>query len=310
MAVRCPFKYPTWMLVYMLLWLAAVATQATTVVWHRSPLDFGSFRYVYDIELLRLVLDKTRPAYGDYQLQALPVASFPRLLHSLRNDTYPNLVLEISYDKALEESGELSYIRFPIELGIIGYRVCFVNPEVKDKVSQVTRLEQLRQFTIGQGSGWADIRILRHNGFSVTEVSNYTSLFKMVANGRFDLLCRGANELPMEYAQYQYIPKLTYNETFALVYPMPRFFYLNSKHQRLKQRLEEGLKTAYADGSLLALWRKHNLANVELMQLAKRKVFHLDNPLLGSLPKDYEDYLYNPFSTPNPQQASSVTNTQ
>lgn len=114
----------------LILLLTTEQAMAELVVWHRSPLDFGSFRYVYDIEIMRLALEKTRPTHGDYQLQAIPPASFARMLYSLRNNTYPNMLLETSYDKKLEANGDLTYIPFPLELGIIGYRVCFVNPHI------------------------------------------------------------------------------------------------------------------------------------------------------------------------------------
>lgn len=284
------------MFIAALLWNAIASAQTDMQVWHRSPLDFGVFRYVYDIEILRLALEKTRPAYGGYQLQAIPPANFVRMLHSLRNNTYPNMVLETSYDTKLEETDELTYIPFPLELGIIGYRICFVNPLVKDKIQQVNSLGELRKFSMGQGAGWADIKILRHNGFQVTEVSNYNSLFKMVAGGRFDLLCRGANELMKEYEQYKDIGNLTYDDSFALVYRLPRFFYLNKNNTLLRQRLEEGIKIAYADGSLLELWRQHNLQSIQFTRLPERKMFYLDNPLIKNLPKDYEQYLIDPLT--------------
>lgn len=280
----------------LLILLMADQALADLVVWHRSPLDFGNNRYIYDIEVLRLALEKTRPAYGDYQLRGLPATNYARLLHSLRQNTHPNLILEISYDKKWDESHDLTYVPFPIDLGIIGYRICFVNPAVKEEIKQVTSLQDLRRYTMGQGVGWADIDILRHNGFTVTEVSSYTSMFKMVAGGRFDLLCRGANELMDEFEQYKTIGKLTYDESFALVYPMPRFFYLNGKNVLLKKRLGEGLHLAYADGSLMELWRKENQPSVEFAQMPKRKVFNLDNPLIEGLSKDYEQYFIDPMN--------------
>ena len=118
----------------------------------------------------------------------------------------------------------------------------------------------------------------------------------MVAGGRFDLLCRGANELMKEYEQYKDIGNLTYDDSFALVYRLPRFFYLNKNNTLLKQRLEEGIKVAYADGSLLELWLQHNLQSIQFTRLPERKMFYLDNPLIKDLPKDYEQYLINPLN--------------
>ncbi len=276
--------------------LLSAASYGVTEIWHRSPLDSGNFRYIYDIDVLKLALEKTRASYGDYQLRPIPATSYSRILHNLRNNAYPNMLIEISYSPELEASGELTYINFPIDLGIIGYRVCFVNQQVREKVSQAQTLDELRQYKIGQGSAWADTEILRHNGFQVTEVNNYTSLFRMVAGGRFELFCRGANELLKEYQQYKDIGKLTFDESFVLAYRLPRFFYLSNKNPDIKQRIETGLKLAYSDGSLQALWREHNLQSIQFAQLHKRKIFYLENPLIRHLPADYEAYLYNPLS--------------
>jgi hypothetical protein len=59
----------------------------------------------------------------------------------------------------------------------------------------VQSLEQLKKYTIGQGIGWQDAKILQHNGLNVVDVDAYESLFKMVAAGRIDLFCTGANQL-------------------------------------------------------------------------------------------------------------------
>ncbi len=49
------------------------------------------------------------------------------------------------------------------------------------------------------------MEILRENGFQVREVSEYESLFKMVAGKRFDLFCRGTNELLSEWETHKSI---------------------------------------------------------------------------------------------------------
>jgi hypothetical protein len=103
-------------------------------------------------------------------------------------------------------------------------------------------VDQLKKYSIGQGIGWADSLILRHNGFRVIEVQNYDSLFKMVAAGRIDLYCRGVNELRKEYESYRYITRLTYDESFALAYPLPRFYYMGAFNKDAKERMEVGLR--------------------------------------------------------------------
>lgn len=44
----------------------------------------------------------------------------------------------------------------PVELGILGYRICFVSPQQAKAIAGVTRFEQLKQYQNVQGRGWQD----------------------------------------------------------------------------------------------------------------------------------------------------------
>jgi ABC-type amino acid transport substrate-binding protein len=165
--------------------------------------------------------------------------------------------------------------------------------QIKDELKTITSVKQLKKYTIGQGIGWVDSNILRANGFQVIEIPNYSGLFKMTAAGRIDLFCRGINELKGEYEAFKYIKELTYDESFVLIYPMPRFYYTNKSNTLLRSRVEDGLKISYLDGSLKKLWLKYQTANLEFVKLHQRKVFRLPNPLLEKLPKTYESYYFD-----------------
>lgn len=266
---------------------------AEFIVSIRSPETLEDTREAYSLELIKLVLDKTQAKYGDYKLQQLPTMNRPRARYNAKLKTYPNILLEESYDEESSTKGDLTYINFPIELGILGHRVCFVNPKIKDELKTITSVEQLKKYTVGQGIGWVDTNILRANGFQVTEIPNYSGLFKMAAAGRIDLFCRGINELKGEYEAFNYIKELTYDESFVLIYPLPRFYYTNAENTLLKSRVEDGLKMAYHDGTLKKLWLKYQTANLDFVKLKNRKVFRLSNPLLKNLPKDYEAYNFD-----------------
>jgi hypothetical protein len=141
----------------------------------------------------------------------------------------------------------------------------------------------LRQYTFAHGVGWADTIIFRHNGLKVQEIDNYNGIFLMVLSGRVDFFCRGINEIRDEAEQFKELNALTFDEQFLLVYPLPRFFYFNIKNTLAKERIDLGLQRAYADGSMEALWKANYLPSLELVQLDKRKIIRLENPLLGSL---------------------------
>jgi hypothetical protein len=274
---------------------AASSSDAPIVISHKSPETLGDPREEYYNELITLALEESKAKYGPYKLVEIPPMNNARLLYTTNANIYPNFLTEISYIDELTKNPDITYIDFPVDLGVTGYRVCFINPAIKDEVKRITHVDQLKKYTIGQGIGWADIAILRYNGFRVIEVQNYDSLFKMVAAGRIDLYCRGINELKNEYDTYRDITRLTYDESFALVYALPRFFYLGAKNKEAKKRIEAGLHIAYNDGSLLKLWHKHNDKNLEFVKLKNRKIFKLENPYIQKLPKDFVKYYFNPL---------------
>lgn len=268
--------------------------QAEFVISLRSPEAIHDQRESYNNELIALALEKTKAEYGDYAIRSIPPMNTARSVSSLETDAYKNLLVELSYEEELERDKNLTYINFPIHLGIVGYRICFVSPRIRESLKSIQSTEDLKKFSIGQGLSWADTKVLRHNGFHVIEIGNYESLFKMIIAGRIDLFCRGANELFNEYLSHKYMGDLHYDQSFAIRYTLPRFYYLNNKNVLAKERIEKGLIAAYKDGSLQKIWLKHFLPGVEFANLKKRKIFTIENPLIKSLPKDYNQYFYDP----------------
>ena len=212
-----------------------------------------------------------------------PPRNYARALKAAVDDTYPNLMIETSYEQALTHHAKLDYINFPMDLGVLGYRVCFVNPKLKASGTKIETLEQLRQYTFAHGVGWADTTIFRHNNLKVQEIDNYDGIFLMVISGRIDFFCRGVNEILGEIEQFSHLKDLTIDEQFLLVYPLPRFFYFNSKNTLAKERIALGLQRAYADGSLQSLWKANFQPSLALVSLDKRKVIQLENPLVKDL---------------------------
>lgn len=281
--------------------LTSSLSQAATdfVVSYRTP-QVGvttSIYHDYYTELLRLALEKTRPTYGNYTMRGIPAnLSILRSLADIVENTYPNFVMELGYEEKLTNTGALTYINIPLDGGIVGYRICFTNAAIKEQLKQVKTLNDLRKYSIAQGVGWVDSEILRANGLKVIEVSNYESIFKMVIAGRVDLFCRGANQLQSEIEEFKSLTQLTYDESFVLIYPLPRFFYLNTKSTLAKERIHAGLEIAFKDGSFKKLWQKHYQASVDFAKLQQRKFIYLENPLLRNLSPNYKQYFIDPLS--------------
>lgn len=283
-------------LLFLLLSLFLSSTSlAATRFTYISPESEKDPRMTYDRELLRLALDKTRDTFGDYELQPAPPMTKARVRLSLELNSFTNLFAMDSYSSARDEKG-LAYVRFPVHLGIVSYRICFVSPGQQAAIAQVHDLEGLRRFSFGQGKGWLDVEILRHAGLKVVEVDGYEMLFKMVARGRFDLLCRGASELRSELLTHKEIKGLKMDNVLLIYYPLPRVFYTNAANGEAMRRVETGLQQAWQDGSLQALWRRSFGPAIAFAGLKQRRMLKLENPFLKGINFDYQHYFYNPVT--------------
>lgn len=261
------------------------------LITYRAPESHTDKRYDYDNQLLKLALDKTIEEYGPYKLQASKSMNYARAIRVAEQNILPNFFIKLSYEQ--QHSEQMNYVPFPVDLGIVGNRVCFVSPDAKEPLSTVTQLSELRSFVHGQGRGWADVDILKFNGFKVKEINTYDSLFSMITYNRFDLFCRGVNELLNEFESHKSMQNLFYDTNILIRYPLPRFFYSHESNKKALKRIEKGLLIAYQDGSLKQLWSEQYGQSISFAKLNKRRIFELKNPFLDNLSFDYKKFFYD-----------------
>ncbi len=265
-----------------------------TVFTVRSGESKADRRMDYPQELLRLALEKTVPTYGSFKLVKAPVgANMKRSLQDLHQNKYENFfVRQSASDDNLKG---LVYIPFPIDLGIVGYRLAFTSLRGQSQMRSVKSIKELRPFTIVQGVGWLDTKIFRSYGLKVQTNIPYESMFKVVASGRADLFFRGANEVLDEWEERKHIPGLVLDDAIVVYYPLPRFFITRYGNEKAAKRVHDGLILAYEDGSLKKLWDKYYGASIDFAKLGKRKVFSLENPYLAGVDPTFKKYIYNPY---------------
>lgn len=274
-------------LILFILFQYSFAAQVFTL---RSPEGQFDTRYNFDNELLELALKATEAEYGAYTLHYSQSMNFSRAIKISMSNQLENFFFKNSYEKSFIDSG-LVPVYFPVDLGIVGKRICFVNSAVKEKFSKVKNLEELKSFVHGQGQDWSDVKILRHNKIKVQEYPTYDALFSAVAVGRVDLFCRGANEIKSEFEKYKTIIKdLIVDEHVVINYDLPRFFYTHKNNTFAKQRVEKGLKIIFENGQYEKLWQKEYRASVEFSKFSKRSFINLENPLIKNLEFDYLKY--------------------
>jgi len=273
----------------LLLAAGLCAAAPPMVVTLRQPASATDPRDTYPRALIRLALDKTVASHGPYTIQYSPRMNDQRARLSAEQALYPGF-LTVIVPRSDGSSDALVPVRFPLHLGMAGYRVCFVSPKAQAAVAKVRTLDELRRFTIAQGLGWRDVPILRANGFKVEEVTDYEAMFRMVAQSRFDLFCRSVVEVRKEVESHADLPDLRLDNSFALVYDLPQFFYTHRDNHALVERLTQGLEMAYADGSLLALFRSQMQASIRFADLPKRRIFRLKTPPIVGIDFDYKRY--------------------
>lgn len=257
--------------------------------------DPGDPRLAYIIEILKLSLSKSLPNER-IVFTPLPASiSYARSIHELKKNVYPNYFSPGGVNVEQLGTDNLQAVDFPLDHGLLSYRICFVSPNASKKIEKVTSIEELRQFTIGQGTNWPDIPILTANGFKVIEVPVYTSLFKMVVSNRVDMVCRGVNELRREAIQFKHYGNLINDESFVLIYTMPYKLYFNKLNAELVKKIESGLSIAKQDGSLEKLFMTHFSEDLIFAKLNQRKRFILKTGYEDSFSENYKQYLYDPF---------------
>ncbi|XPV76349.1 MAG: hypothetical protein ACNI27_00125 [Desulfovibrio sp.] len=277
---------------WILFFLVILSTNAyagnSTVFTLRGPETDFDIRQEYDNALFRLALEKTRPEWGDYSIFVIPKMNLKRAFRSLENNTYTNLFFKTSADNDL--CAQYGFVNFPVDLGIVGYRVAFTSPAVNEKTRVISQKDELLKLTLGQALMWEDTLILREAGFTVFETELYKPLFEMVAKNRFDLFPRGINEIKAEYESHSHLNNFMIEENIAIHYPLPRFFYTSRSNTKNIERITQGLKLAFSDGSLLKLWKEYYQESVDLVNLNSRRFFCFKNPRINTIDTSYEKY--------------------
>ncbi|WDE07920.1 transporter substrate-binding domain-containing protein [Thalassomonas viridans] len=239
-------------------------------------------RYNYRIELLQLVLDKTRDEFGSAVLQA---ETF-NMSHGRGELSLENGLIDVAFfatNKTREQ--RFRAIKYPILQGILGYRILLVHKGRQADFAGIKSLEQLaNDFIGGFGTHWADMAILEDNQLKIITNPLYPNLFAMLDANRFDYFPRGINEIWQEAKQLgESYRNIVIEQTLAFYYPYPVYFFVTRDNTRLAKRIRLGLEQALKDGSLKELFLKYHLQDIQRSRLHQRRILLLEN---NQLPLD------------------------
>jgi len=254
--------------------LVALHTYAEPIVIKSQSIGNDNDRYAF--EMLQLALGY---ANGKYKITSDTATD--KTLSRTMNEIESGDV-DIMWTATDQEKEDLMLpIRIPLYKGLFGYRIFIINKDNQAKFKNVQTFDDLKKLTLGQGTAWADTKILEANGLNVVKTMKYPSLIYMVDGGRFDAFPRGVHE---PWAEVKNYPKLNLmvEPNLMLVYKMPFYLFVNKNNSSLAKDIEQGFNQAIADGS----FNKHFFANpavkevIENANLRNRKIFELKNPSL------------------------------
>ncbi len=250
---------------------------------HPPPESGADVRMNYYWELLQAALEETTPKWGPFDI----VVS-PKVVSAARAE----LLLAASSDVTItvrttstEREKTLLAVLIPLDKGLTGYRLFLTKTQTQQRLNQVRTLQDLQQFSIGQGINWIDSDILRNAGLNVVTGPNYDSLFAMLGANRFDLFSRGINEIGMEFnfATGQH-SDLAIERNLMLYYPLPRYFFFSRTPEgdRLARRVNEGLRMLLKNGKFDKRYQAFKRSILVDLQLAGRRIFRIQNPYLSA----------------------------
>ena len=265
-----------------LLSLAPASPPAAMDYIYHPPESALDVRYVYQWEILRTALERTKEKWGPYRMVPSKFMTERRQAFELKHATGKLTVMYLSTVPDFEKT--LIPIRIPVDKNLGGYCVFLIRKEDQARFANVHSLDDLRKFRFGLGLGWIDVGILRNSGFNVITGSSYDGLFEMLAQKRFDILLRASVEVLDEYEQRkQRLPDLRIENDILFYYPLPMYFWFpkTPEGRRLAARAEEGMRMMIADGTYDRIFDKYQRHKIVQLRLKERKLFSIPNPNAG-----------------------------
>lgn len=263
---------------------------------YNGPESKGDTRYRYHWSVLKAALDATAKKWGTYALKPAPFMNESRQIVEMQSKR--GLINTMVLDTTATLEQRLLPVKIPVDKGLLGYRVLLIRDINQANFSRVQTIDDLRRFSIGQGSDWSDTAIFRAAGFNVVTGKAYEGLFGMLEAGRFDAFGRGVTEVLPELAAFSSkAPSMTIENELLLYYPLPVYFWFPKTEEGAQRamRVEEGMRTILAQGTLDKLFMAEYADTLKKLNLKQRRLLIIDNPLL---PKDNPPFnkawLYDP----------------
>ena len=249
----------------------------------RSGLDK---RDDYPIRLLKLALDD---ANIDYVLSRsdTPMPQ-SRAMRQIMSGGQINIMWTMT---SVQREEEMLPIRVPLFKGLIGWRIFFIHKENQKLFDSLKSAEELKDLVLVQGHDWPDLDILRARGFRASQSAQYESLFDMLVKKRVHYFPRSVREIWGELEQRP-DQDIAVETGWAIQYPTAAYFFVSKENEALAATLEGALRRIVENGKFEKMFMQEHKQYLDRANFAKRKIIHLDNPLLPPETPVLESYLW------------------
>lgn len=230
-------------------------------------------------EFLENALMKAEPIFGPISLKSAPAKDYETAFTLLaKNESGFDAV--ISATNAVREANFLP-IYFPLDRGLLGVRLCIINPQAQSAFTAVTTHSDFtkKSLSVTLNGAWPDKQIMDENGIPVTTLSTHAERLALVTDSLTHCYSRSILEIDDELSVRN---DLVTESNLLMVYPQADILYVRKGAEKLAAALQYGLEKSYADGSFLAIYDKYFLTVKEKHTLYDRKIIFLRSPLLSN----------------------------
>ena len=150
----------------------SLCASAATLKYNQTAADPNSY---YAEKIIKLALK-----YIDTKYALEPVPGEMTQMRSIEKVVEGSLdIMWAGTSKELEE--QLEPVRIPLYKGLLGNRLMIIRKGDQAKFDNINTLVDLKKLKLGQGTAWADTKILLHNGLDVVKTMKYQNLFFAVS---------------------------------------------------------------------------------------------------------------------------------
>ena len=264
----------------LLTMFSANSVFAETIVRLAPGQSENDTRHIYPHKILRLAMDATIETDGPYEI-VYSKENFTRNRALIALQTGQMINVHEAPTRDDWEKGAIP-VYIPVRKGLLGYRLLLIDKSSEATFKNIESADQLKKLYAGLEEQWSITKIMKTLGFNVVTGNNYEGLFGMLAARRFDYFSRGLNEVFPEYAERKSkYPEMIIESSIAIYIPSPTYFFVSPAYPELADRIEKGMHSIIKDGTFELAFNQEFGDYIKSANLARRKVFTFDNPLLS-----------------------------